>query len=248
MTSNTMKPITILKLGTANPDTIARHGDCDQWMIRAIGDSGQPYQTIDIAGGAALPDIRACAGVILTGSSAMVTDRHDWSEATRAWLREAVPAGLPVFGICYGHQLLADAFGGEVDYHPDGLEAGTIRLTCANASASDPLFAALPATFHAQATHYQSVMRLPDNAVLLAGNGHDPHHAYRIGENAWGVQFHPEFSEDIMHSYLDVRRERLASQGIDAANLIAQISATPHARALLARFAQWTRQKNIEAA
>lgn len=239
-----MKPLLIIKLGSAHPESIARHGDCDQWMINAIGATPLPVQVIDAAGGEPLPDIHGCAGAVLTGSGAMVTDRLPWSEAARAWLQQAVPAGIPVFGICYGHQLLADAFGGEVDYHPAGLEAGTVAITRHGNAAHDPLFHDLPARFAAQATHYQSVMRLPPNAVLLAGNPHDPHHAYRIGACAWGVQFHPEFTPAIMRSYIELRRERLQNQGIDPDALIAAVTPAPQAGALLARFAAWVWQSS----
>ncbi|MDO4777071.1 MAG: glutamine amidotransferase [Cardiobacteriaceae bacterium] len=234
-----MKPLVILKLGTTTPETMARHGDCDQWMIRAIGDSPLPLQSIDILGGAALPAIEDCAGAILTGSGAMVTERQPWSEATRAWLQQAVPAGLPVFGVCYGHQLLADAFGGEVAYHPQGLEIGHVTLERQSASDHDPLFADLPAHFSANATHYQSVLRLPDDATLLLSNAHDPHHAFRLGQHAWGVQFHPEFDTCIMGDNISRKRERLASEGHDADALLAALCPTPQAAALLSRFAHY---------
>lgn len=234
-----MKPVVILKLGTTTPQTMTRYGDCDQWMIRAIGDSPVPLQSIDILGGAALPAIEECAGAILTGSGAMVTDRLPWSEATRAWLQQAVPAGLPVFGVCYGHQLLADAFGGEVSYHPLGPEIGNIALQRQTACDNDPLFAELPAHFSANATHYQSVLRLPREATLLLSNAHDPHHAFRLGQHAWGVQFHPEFDTRIMGDNISRKRERLAEEGHDADALLATLCPTPQANALLSRFVHY---------
>lgn len=243
-----MKKIVILKLGTTSPDTIAREGDCDQWMIRALGELPIPVQSIDILGGAALPDIHACAGAVLTGSGAMVTERLPWSEATRNWLQQAYAAKLPIFGVCYGHQLLADALGGHVDYHPQGLEVGTITLQRHAACDGDPLFGNLPTQFYAHATHFQSVLRLPENAVRLLANEHDPHHAFRIGECAWGVQFHPEFTESIMRGYIERRSDIITAQGHNTDALIAQTTATPDASALLARFGQWVAAQQIPCA
>ncbi|WP_251265687.1 glutamine amidotransferase-related protein, partial [Enterobacter hormaechei] len=74
----------------------------------------EEHQTVvvDVEHGGALPDPHAFAGVLVTGSAAFVTDHAEWSERSAAWLRQTAHAGLPVFGICYGHQLLAHALGG----------------------------------------------------------------------------------------------------------------------------------------
>src|SRR3546814_17012152 len=98
----------------------------------------------------------------------MVTERRDGSEATAAWLREAAHAGVPVFGICYGHQLLAHALGGEVGDNPNGRKMGTVAVELLPAAADDPLFAGLPDRFLAQATHQQRVLRAPAGAPVLA--------------------------------------------------------------------------------
>src|SRR3546814_10473402 len=85
-------------------------------------------EAVDVEGGEPPPPHEALAGVIVTGSGAMVTQRRDWSEATAAWLREAAHAGVPGFGICYGHQLLAHALRGEVGDNPNGRKLGTVAV------------------------------------------------------------------------------------------------------------------------
>jgi hypothetical protein len=99
--------------------------------------------------------------VLVTGSAAFVTDHADWSERSAAWLRQTAHDDLPVFGICYGHQLLAHALGGEVAYNPAGRESGTIELELQPQAAQDPLFQGLPQHFAAHATHLQTVLRAP---------------------------------------------------------------------------------------
>lgn len=234
-----MKPIVILKLGSSSAATIARYGDCEHWIENTIGNSALPIKTIDIFGGESLPQVADCAAAILTGSPAMVTERLPWSEATRLWLQQAVAAQLPVFAICYGHQLLADAFGGEVNYHPQGLEIGHIALNRHANCDNDPLFAELPGQFAANATHYQTVLRLPAQATLLLTNAHEPHHAFRLGKHAWGVQFHPEFNQHIMADNIERKRERMIKEGHNVDTLLAALRPTPHAAALLSRFAQY---------
>ena len=94
--------------------------------------------------GEALPAREGFAGVHRHRLGAMVTERPDWSERSAAWLRDAAHAGMPLFGICYGHQLLAHALGGEVGYNPAGREMGTIGLELHPHAGDDPLFAGLP--------------------------------------------------------------------------------------------------------
>ncbi len=118
--------------------------------------------------------------------AAFVTDHADWSERSAAWLRQTAHAGLPVFGICYGHQLLAHALGGEVAYNPAGRESGTIELELQPQAAQDPLFQGLPQHFAAHATHLQTVLRAPEGAQVLARSPLDGCHAFRWGRQAWG--------------------------------------------------------------
>ena len=117
--------------------------------------------------------------------------------------------------------------------HLKSEETGAIE-----AAKTDPLLAGLPERFAAQSAHRQSVRRLPEGAVLLAGNRFEPHHAYRIGERAWGVQFHPEFSADAMRCYIDTLAPSLSDAGRDVQALRTGVRDTPDAAALLGRFAR----------
>ena len=139
-------------------------------------------------------------------------------------------------GVCYGHQLLAWAFGGVVGFHPGGREIGTIDLELTSEAASDVLFAKMPKQFSAQASHQQSVLSLPDGAVLLAKNSFDAHHAFRLGSSTWGVQFHPEFSAHVMSTYISERRDDITREGLDVEELLARVEATPVSASLLQQF------------
>lgn len=233
-----MKPLLIVKTGSTFAELIPQMGDFEAWICRTASSTTRPVVTWDAQKHSTLPDPLAFAGIVITGSHAMVTDRAPWSEALVPWLRHLVELELPVLGICYGHQLLAHALGGEVDFHPVGMEIGTVSIATTAEAALDPLFGALPPSFAAHTVHSQSVTRLPQKAVLLAHNAFEPHHAFRIGACAWGVQFHPEFDAAAMQGYIAHTTAPLAAKGLDAVALSARVGPTPEAHALLARFCQ----------
>lgn len=232
-----------LILETGRPiDSMRRHRGFGHWIRVAAGLRCEEAVCINVEQGEALPAPRGWAGVMVSGSAAMVSERADWSERCAGWLVEAHRRGLPLLGICYGHQLLAHAFGGRVDYHPGGREMGTVALQRLPAAVDDPLFGALPERFRAQMTHLQSVLEMPAAACLLARSAHDPHAAFRIGERSWGVQFHPEFAVGHMRGYLRARGDALRREGRDPAALQAEVAPAPQARALLRRFVALSRR------
>ena len=235
------RPLLIVQTGRTHDHIRQQLGDFDDWIeagLRSAGDHAASVVRFDARAGGPPPPPDALAGIVLTGSHAMVSDREAWSEALVPWLQRAVALQTPLLGICYGHQLLAHALGGEVAHHPQGVEIGTVRVQRHAAAHTDALLGELPASFEAQATHWQSVRRLPPGAVLLAGNAFEPHHAFRVGPSAWGVQFHPEFSAEALRAYVDGMGQVLAREGRDAAQISAGLKDTPHAASVLPRFAR----------
>jgi GMP synthase (glutamine-hydrolysing) len=168
----------------------------------------------------------------------MVTDELAWSVQLQEWIPDLLRMEVPLLGICYGHQLIARAMGGRVDYHPRGREIGTVAVNLRAARDRDPLFNDLPATIDAHVVHAQTVVELPPDAICLAHNDFEPHHAFRLGAAAWGVQFHPEYDSHIMRSYVEQLSDELEASGTDTSQLIRDVHETPQARELLARFAK----------
>lgn len=235
-------PASLLIVQTGQPVApLRRHGGFAHWIRVAAGLPRAAVTVLDVEHGDALPPHRALearhlAGAIVTGSAAMVTQHLDWSERTADWLREAVRHGLPLLGICYGHQLLAQALGGEVGDNPAGREMGTVDIERLPPASGDPLFAGLPARFRAQATHLQTVLRPPEGSVVLARSALDGCQAFRCGDRAWGVQFHPEFSASHMRGYVRARADALRGEGLDPQRISRNIGAAPHARRVLRGF------------
>ncbi len=197
----------MLKAGTKLPALDAIEGDFDAWIGKGMAAPAARYRVVSPQMESSLPSLRDTAAIVVTGSAAMVTDHSEWIETAAAWLRDAVAQDVPVLGICFGHQLLAYALGGNVDYNPNGIEVGTIDVRLQSAARNDNLFAELPQVLHVHASHQQSVLKLPPAALLLASSDMDPHHAFRVGECAWGLQFHPEFDAVITRAYVAHYRE-----------------------------------------
>jgi CDP-diacylglycerol--serine O-phosphatidyltransferase len=189
------RPLVIVKVGSTFEALRAQRGDFEHWIADGLATQVLPVLVVDPRRGDTLPALDAVAGVVVTGSHAMVSHREPWSETTAAWLAQLVARDTPVLGICYGHQLLAHALGGEAGDHPRGAEVGTVTVTLAEAAATDALLGGLPAQFPANVVHWQSALRLPDGAVRLAGNATSRCRPFAWAA-AWGVQFHPEFDAD----------------------------------------------------
>lgn len=237
-----MAPYLIVKTGSTLASILPTHGDFDAWIPALMEVATSEVQTIEVHLGESLPAPETLAehlrGIIVTGSAAMVTDRAPWSVATGTWLLAAHEQRIPIFGICYGHQLLADHLGGQVTRNPRGRQIGTVALTLTEEGTSDPLFAAARdnASMLVQTTHLEAVTALPPSAIRLAQSPLDDNHAFRIGETTWGVQFHPEFSAAVTAGYVEGRRAEIEAEGLDYGAIRAGVRDTGHGRAMLRAF------------
>ena len=230
-----MTTIVIMKTGKTVQSLLDKGTDFEHWIIALI-DNNIDFITVAVDENEPLPKLDTVDGIIITGSPALLTDHAPWNTIAAEYLIQAYGAKKAILGICYGHQLLAHAFKGEVAFHPGGREIGSVSIKLTPEAQYDPLFKSLPSPFLAQVSHLQSVAKLPEGAVLLAGNAFEAHHGFRLGSCAWGIQFHPEFSEAVMRAYLLQRQAQLAQEGLVLTELEASLRPTPEAAKLLARF------------
>ncbi|MFJ4141564.1 glutamine amidotransferase [Pseudomonas sp. NPDC089734] len=231
------KPLTIIQFGTPPLDVRDTHGEQSDWMKRALHDVDIPFNVVRPHENEALPHPRETSGAVLTGSWSMVTDREPWSELTAEWIRQAMTANLPMLGICYGHQLMAHALGGQVGFHPKGREIGQHEIQLHRCVDDDPLLNGFGPGFLANLTHEQTVLAPPEDAVVLGRSEHDACQVLRYGSEALSVQFHPEFDNALMSACLYRRRDIFESEGYDIASMIDSLKPTGHAREILRRFA-----------
>lgn len=200
---------------------LERRGHFADMIQAAIGETwSDGYAEFDAREGE-FPHAADAAAFVITGSAANVYDREPWMLSTEAWLRDVVNHGTPTFGICFGHQILAQALGGEVVRNPRGREIGTIRI---ERREDDPIFEGIPSSFEANVTHIDTVAALPPEAVSLARSEQEDHHAIRFSPTCYGVQYHPELDREIMTGYVEARREVLRAERFDIEALLAGLT------------------------
>ncbi|MGW5259950.1 type 1 glutamine amidotransferase [Microbispora sp. NPDC004025] len=147
---------------------------------------------------------RAPAGLLVLGGAAAAWDDegYGWLPATRDLLARAVDEGVPTLGVCLGAQLMTMACGGTVERGAAGLEIGLGEIEPLPEAAADPLLSALSGgRVRAVQYHYDAMTALPEGAVRLATGTMYPNQAYRLGDRAWAVQFHPEATPGIFASW-----------------------------------------------
>ena len=152
------------------------------------------------------------AAVVLGGTMDSWDDaHHPWFPATRSLLRAAADRGVPVLAICLGHQLGAQAFGGEVGRNPAGQTAAVVPVGWTDAAYADPLLGAIARETRgaAVAVHHNSdvVTRLPDGAEVLATAPDGSPQATRLAGSVWGVQCHPEADAGLVRAWEGLRAD-----------------------------------------
>jgi GMP synthase-like glutamine amidotransferase len=120
-------------------------------------------------------------------------DLHPWLRDEKAAIREAVERRMPVLGVCLGHQLLADALGGEVG-RAARPEVGVMDVELAEAGRTSDFFAGLPERLACLQWHGAEVKRAPEGARVLASSPVTAVQAFSVGDRALGIQFHVEIT------------------------------------------------------
>lgn len=132
--------------------------------------------------------------VVLSGSRASCLSKEGWVDDLLGFLRQVAERRIPTLGVCFGHQMIARAFGGlaAVRQSPTP-EFGWVKILNAVHGTDDPILGALPPTFHSFASHFEEVAQLPDGFEVTASNDRCGIQGMRHKDlPLYGIQFHPE--------------------------------------------------------
>ena len=232
------RKILILKTGNTIKSLLDTGKDFEHWFADYSGLCKTNFMVRSLHLEEPLVDLRQVAGIVITGSPAYVTDKENWNFTGAEYVMRAHKSGTPILGVCYGHQLLAWAFGGKVDFNAEGRKIGTIPIELTESAKDDLLFGGLPDAFDVNVSHQQSVVRLPPDAVTLALGSSDILQAFRLGDKTWGIQFHPEFSKEVIREYIQARATKIREEGLDPDELYDQASNTPNSVIIFQKFCQ----------
>ncbi len=189
-----------------------------------------------------LPPHTEFDGLVVTGSRASVYWDDEWIDPLVEYVAEAAADGVPILGVCYGHQVLADALGGRVT----GMDDFELGYSTIEQVGDDPLFAGIDTEFTVFTSHGDAVVELPPGAELIARNEYGVHGFRR--EHCWGVQFHPEYDIETAVAIAESKRDRLGDRVDRVLDDITpeNYAAACEAKQLFENFTQYARQQADE--
>ena len=158
---------------------------------------GVRWDAVELDEGEPIPSLDGYDALVVMGGPMDVweEDLHPWLVPEKAAIVEAVrERELPFLGVCLGHQLLADALGGEVG-PMSSPEVGILDVELTGEGRRDPVIGTAPPSFKALQWHGAEVTRLPEGAVVLARSPASPVQSFRVGDSAFGIQYHVELTD-----------------------------------------------------
>lgn len=188
-----------------------------EWVRKGLGlPEGTDRLKVLRATEESLPDTVPEHGVIIGGSAHSVYEDLPWIKNLKTFIRAMAAQDKPVLGICFGQQLVAEAFGGKVQKGDKGREIGVVNIDLTQEGTQDPLFENVPAHFFSATSHGDVVTDLPplESTAVLARNDLYPYQALALGDRIRATQFHPEVSQATIESIVRARAEILKKEGI----------------------------------
>jgi GMP synthase-like glutamine amidotransferase len=206
--------IGILETGKPPAELLERFGDYPAMFAELLG-PGFEFTTYDVEAGELPAGAEAEEAYLITGSPAGVYDDLLWMAPLKHFLRTA-KGKAKLVGICFGHQIMAEAFGGEVEKSERGWGVGLQTLEVCG----DAAFLGGEQRVSVPASHQDQIVVQPPASRVIAANWFSPFGVLAYQDQpALSMQFHPEFSPDFAKALIEARRDRLPQADAALASL-----------------------------
>lgn len=199
--------IGILQTGYPPSQTIPAHGTYADAFIRLLDGHGFEFSSWAALEGELPSSTHDADGWLITGSKFGAYDDLPWIAPLEDFLREAYANDIPIVGICFGHQILAQALGGKVAKYAGGWSVGRVKYQLDGLAEDLPLYA----------WHQDQVISLPPDATVAGSTDFCRYAALSYGNKAYTVQPHPEFTKDYIVDLLDARKSTLPAEAAEQA-------------------------------
>jgi len=194
--------IGILQTGHSPEGLLASHGDYDSIFAALLATQGLDAEAFPVVDGIFPADIDTCDGWLITGSRFGAYEDHDWIPPLEDLLRRAYAAGIPIVGICFGHQILAQALGGKVEKFAGGWSVGPTAYEFEGRSVT------------LNAWHQDQVTEIPAEAKVIGRSAFCENAMLAYGDTAFSVQAHPEYSHEFIKGLADTRGRGLVPDAL----------------------------------
>jgi GMP synthase (glutamine-hydrolysing) len=190
-----------------SPDSIQeKHGDYDAFFNRYLEGRGFDFVTYEVLDGELPASPQDAQGWLITGSRFGAYEDHAWIPPLEEFLRATFALKLPIFGVCFGHQILAQALGGQVEKFSGGWSVGP-KVYKSDVFGDQTLVA----------WHQDQVTKRPEMATVVGSSDFCANAILAYGNQALTIQPHPEFTTDFMGDLLETRGKSLPQHIQDGA-------------------------------
>ncbi len=209
--------------------------------LMGAADANLAFETVALLDGGALPAPSGCEAILITGSPFGVYDDTPWMNPLRDFIRDAFVARRPMIGVCFGHQIIADAMGGDVRKSPKGWGVGRHTYDLLEHRSWMP---DAGASVSLSVSHQDQVITPPPNAATLASSAHTAHAMLAYTDApVISIQGHPEFSDTFVSALYSARRGKSLTEA-QADGAIASLAAPEDNARVATWFARFLRESN----
>lgn len=199
-----MIKIGVLICGRVRQEIVGKHGEYGGFFERLINNDGFTFVDYFVVDGDFPDSVHACDAYILSGSAHGAYEDHAFIPELEDFIRKAYAQGIAQVGICFGHQIMAQALGGKVVKFDGGWGIGVhaYEMDLGNG----------PTTINLNAVHQDQVVEKPAEATVIGSSKFCENAAFAYGDKAISFQPHPEFDPDFMKDLITLRRGKSFSE------------------------------------